>query len=281
LTREKKAVISKAGNPIIYLYLSELEGDIKLLYHTSTMPLNTFWRPYSAKTQLSSLEDIEKLTGVTSKDFSDVFNSKIKVNEKFLIDKLMNNGVLPLIHKGSFEEPSRKRVPREPTSAESNLRAGYGIKSDEYPETCEFGSVTLNLKRLHHHNMLVIKSKGNKSIHGFPNVKVSDAFVNIIFNIIHRKDPSFSDLNKLSSEEKELYDILISTSQLRKKFYNTHDKTIESLKSRLKLLESEIEIGNNNPSILEEITKILRQLHHLKVISITQVNKHIKHIKNF
>jgi len=281
IPRQKKAIIYKAGAPIIGLYLLEIRGNIELLYSTGLDPSHKKWRPYSSKSQLSSLEDIANATNITSKDFSELFDSKVKLNDKFLIDKLMNNGILPIIYKGGEYEKVIERVPREMSDEESKLRAGYGIKSDEYPEYCQFGSVSLNLKRLHHYNMLVIKSKGNKSIHGFPNVKVSDAFVNIIFNIIHGKDPSFSDLNKLDAEEKELYDILISTSHLRKKFYNTHDKTIESLKRRLQLLESEIEIGNNNPSILEEITKILRQLHHLKVISLSQVQKHIKHIKHF
>lgn len=96
--------------------------------------------------------------------------------------------------------------------------------------------------------------------------------------MVHKNEPSFSDLSRLNSHEKELYDVLISLAGLKKRIYNTHDNTISILKNRLSLLEGEIEIGNNNPKIYNEIRKLLFKLHHLKVISMKQVQSHLKQI---
>ena len=48
------------------------------------------------------------------------------------------------------------------------------------------------------------------------------------------------------------------------------------LKKRLKLLEAEIEIGNNSPQIKQEIKKILIHLHQLNVITKKQIDEHLK-----
>jgi hypothetical protein len=279
-TVDKNAIIYRGGKGLVGFRIVELnEEEFQLIYSFPKKDQLHIWRQNASKNHISSLGHIEEVTGLTDNDFKELFDIKIKINSKIIIDKLFNNGVLPV--QPPTKSSVLQYVPVEETQAESKLRAGYGIKTDEYPEYIEFGNVLLNLKKLHHFNLLVIKTPRKASVDGFPVQKVSETFVNIIFNIIHKKDPSFSDLNKLSEQEKDLYDVLISTSGLKKKLYNTHEKTIEKLKRRLKLLESEVEIGNNNPSILEEIIKILKQLNHLKVISITQVRSHIKHIKTF
>jgi len=155
---------------------------------------------------------------------------------------------------------------------------GLGVMANDFPKFVRFGSVLLELKKLHHHNQLVIKDHRKAAIYGFPSIKVSDTFANIIINMVQKNEPSFSDLSRLNSHEKEIYDVMIALAGLKKRIYNTHDNTISLLKNRLNLLEGEIEIGNNNPKIYNEIRKILFKLHHLKVISMKQVQSHLKQI---
>jgi len=181
----------------------------------------------------------------------------------------------------TYEEFNRLYI-KEPVDkmigSSSKEGSGIGVSANDFPKYVHFGSVLLELRKLHHHNELVIKDHRKCAIYGFPTIKVSDNFSNIIINMVHKNEPSFSDLSRLNSHEKELYDVLIALAGLKKRIYNTHDNTISTLKNRLNLLEGEIEIGNNNPKIYNEIRKILFKLHHLKVISMKQVQGHLKQI---
>jgi hypothetical protein len=248
--------------------------------------------------RISAKEHICTVLGITTSEL----DKKFAQGEKNIIEKLNKDGINSLDINVNPMTPVKRVFLESPTKAEAILLGkrkaefpqssrieeedvfqdtggnGLGVNADDFPKFVRFGSVLLELRKLHHHNQLVIKDHRKCAIYGFPTVKVSDTFSNIIINMVHKSSPSFSDLSRLNSHEKELYDVLIALSGLKKKIYNTHDSTISILKKRLNLLESEIEIGNNNPKIYEEIRKILFKLHHLKVISMKQVQSHLKQI---
>jgi len=247
------------------------------------------WKNATAE-RISAKEHICTVLGITTSEL----DKKFAQGEKNIIEKLNKDGINSLdisinamtpVKRVFLETPTKaeavllgKRKNEEPDVFQDTEGSGLGVNADDFPKFVRFGSVLLELRKLHHHNQLVIKDHRKCAIYGFPTVKVSDTFSNIIINMVHKSSPSFSDLSRLSSHEKELYDVLIALSGLKKKIYNTHDSTISTLKKRLNLLESEIEIGNNNPQIYHEIRKILFKLHHLKVISMKQVQSHLKQI---
>lgn len=227
------------------------------------------------------------------------FNPKMSADE--ILDFLRFTSSLPIPKKGKVQEvifmnPTNTEKQKKKKNIEEGLDKavdsltrqiqesrqiqgqGLGVTAEDFPKFVNFGSVLLELKKLHHHNQLVIKDHRKCAIYGFPSIKVSENFSNILINMVHKNEPSFSDLSRLNSHEKELYDVLISLAGLKKRIYNTHDNTISILKNRLSLLEGEIEIGNNNPKIYNEIRKLLFKLHHLKVISMKQVQSHLKQI---
>jgi len=247
--------------------------------------------------RISAKEHVCTILGITTSEL----DKKFAQGEKNIIEKLNKDGIVSLdiginpltpVRRVYFETPTKaeavllgKRKTEIPQSSQVEEDVfqdtggnGLGVNANDFPKFVRFGSVLLELRKLHHHNQLVVKDHRKCAIYGFPTVKVSDTFSNIIINMVHKSEPSFSDLSRLSSHEKELYDVLIALSGLKKRIYNTHDNTISILKKRLNLLESEIEIGNNNPQIYNEIRKILFKLHHLKVISMKQVQSHLKQI---
>ncbi len=78
----------------------------------------------------------------------------------------------------------------------------------------------------------------------------------------------------MSSSEKQLFDILLYVSGLRKnKFINktenasAKDANIKELKQRFKIVEAEIQAGNNNPVVKAELKDIVNKLVLYHVIS--------------
>ena len=65
---------------------------------------------------------------------------------------------------------------------------GWGIKSDEIPKMVSIGNVIVLLNKLYYKSILSVKDKKNNNIHGFPTLKVSEPFVNIIMKLkFHQK----------------------------------------------------------------------------------------------
>jgi len=84
---------------------------------------------------------------------------------------------------------------------------GYGL--NKIPETAQFGKNIILLKKLYYNNILSIKDRNLHNIEGLKNVPVSDNLVKIIMDIVTKQKPSIYNINKLKSDEKELYNIYI------------------------------------------------------------------------
>ena len=117
------------------------------------------------------------------------------------------------------------------------------------------------------------------NIHGFKNCPVSDEFVELIMRMCKGHKPSPSDLKNLKINEKEIFDMLIYISGNHKTIHSTKDSTAEKLKLRLELVEGEIEAGNNNIELLDELRDLLNKLSNLGVIAKPNAKKHYDSIK--
>ena len=155
----------------------------------------------------------------------------------------------------------------------------YGMGNEEYPKKVKFGDVFILLRKLYYDNLLSVVNSHSLQIRGFKMQKVSDTFTNIIINMVNNISPKHTDINSLNDKEKLLFDRLISVSNLHKKIINNKESTIEKLKQRMKLIEAEIEIGNNNPDLINELHDILYSLKDYKVITIVQARQYLKQFK--
>ena len=88
------------------------------------------------------------------------------------------------------------------------------------------------------------------------------------------------DLNILPNNETELYDSFLYLSGLKYHHYNNIDMTVKEIKKRVKLIEGEIEAGNNNKDLLTELTELLNKLVVLGILTRNQINKHLLIIKH-
>jgi hypothetical protein len=84
---------------------------------------------------------------------------------------------------------------------------------------------------------------------------------------IKNTKPTKEIINSLNATEKKLFDLLLYLSGLGKNIGTNKDENITELKDRLKLVESQIRVGNNNPVVKKEMKEIIQKLYLYKVIS--------------
>lgn len=149
---------------------------------------------------------------------------------------------------------------------------GAGISIPKHDKVVNFGNVLLMYDRLLRHNMLSIKKKGGGNIENFKNVKVSDKFVDIITGALNKQNIN-NIYNELSEKEQELYNILVQVSNVHR-YANIPKPNIKFLKDRLKIVEGEIEAGNDN--LIEELTDILHTMILVKLITKKEATQHLQ-----
>jgi hypothetical protein len=149
---------------------------------------------------------------------------------------------------------------------------GAGISIPKHDKIVNFGNVLLMYDRLLRHNMLSIKKKGGGNIENFKNVKVSDKFVDIITGALNKQNIN-NIYNELSDKEQELYNILVQVSNVHR-YANIPKPNIKFLKDRLKIVEGEIEAGNDN--LIEELTDILHTMILVKLITKKEATQHLQ-----
>ena len=158
---------------------------------------------------------------------------------------------------------------------------GWGLNRDQpIPKHIKFGNNILLLNKLYHKNILSLKTPSLHAIEYFPNTNVSDAFVEIIMKISNNEQPTNVLLNSLKNEEKELLDTILFISGLHKKLNVNKNTHVEKLKNQLKLIEGEIQAGNNNKLLIDELKTVLNKLYLLGVVSLVAVRKHLKQFDN-
>ena len=150
---------------------------------------------------------------------------------------------------------------------------GWGLNKEAITKHANFGKNIILLDKLYHKNILSIKNKKMHSVEHLPNVKVSDTLADIIVNMCKNEQPTKQTLDTLSSNERKLFDLLLYVSGVRKSKSistisgNSKDANIKELKQRFKIVEAEIQAGNNNPVVKAELKEIINKLVLYHVIS--------------
>jgi hypothetical protein len=180
---------------------------------------------------------------------------------------------------------SRQKVKVDGTPYE-NASVSYGLGLQMHsdpktiPEYIDFGDKILLLKKLYLSNILSIINQHHKKVNGFNNVKVSDAFVELIYDIINKKN-YHSKLNKINDNEKMVFDHLLKVSNLHKQITGTGTINVEKLKKDLEIITGEIQAGNNNKLLKKKLYDLLQKMVHYNLISSPQSIKYFKQFDTF
>jgi hypothetical protein len=159
----------------------------------------------------------------------------------------------------------------------SGLKRGLQRKHDKI---VQFGRVDIHPQRLFYDNVLKI-TKNGRSITGIPNVKVSDAFGDVVLSVLKGKTPTMKDFNRMSAQDKKHYDMLVFSSGLHKDVESTGSGIKQDLKARLELIEGIVQAGNNNPDIIKEARQVLHQMAQMKMVSRPKAVAHLKQLQSF
>jgi hypothetical protein len=228
------------------------------------------------RTASKSSIEIFNHTTITPEQFNKLFDITIKkVNPSLVCKKMMDKYGIRSIPFTS-QDVEQKQYAFTKGAKPTQVEYGMGIPAENVPQYINFGNVILLLQKLYYHNQLSVKNKQLKSVAGFRTTRVSEAFVKLIMNMIKGLQPSHSDVSSLSASERQLYDRLVQVANLNKSVAHQGDKTISDLKHRLKLIEGEISIGNNNPMLKKELYSVLHSLKNFKVITQSQITNYMK-----
>lgn len=155
---------------------------------------------------------------------------------------------------------------------------GMGISSD-LKEYVKFGKYVLLYKKLILKNILSLQKNNGQKIPGFKNYNVSDQFVDLIKKMLNKENISAYDVNTLKIGEKELLDNLLALCELNKKIIiGSGSETLKKIKNDLEVIQGEIEGGNNNPIVKDELYKTLFKLVAHGAISEKNARDHYKKI---
>ena len=125
-----------------------------------------------------------------------------------------------------------------------------------------FGRYHLKPDYLFEKNKLKVKqgSGADKLIRELPITTVTDQFVRFLRKVINEKKIDRDSYNSLNSLEQKLFDKLVNKSGMKHHLNHNIKINEEELLQKLKIIEGEIEAGNNNKKLLHQATKIVNEL---------------------
>ena len=224
-------IADDSGNNIFVLIVEVIKNKYKILY--------SFSGDENSFDELTE-DNITKMRNDYLNHTGDPFNidylfTKFNVRNRSKLAKeildIQPNCLLPL-----------SKVKSKPTSSRANAKVifGWGIDPLDIPHYSKFGKLLINTKKLYYDNILSICDHNHHNVEGFMSTSVSDSFVNFLIQTIKGNNPSISEINTLKSNEQHIYNRLITIAGLKKQYNNTNENTVSELKTRLKILESEL-----------------------------------------
>ena len=110
---------------------------------------------------------------------------------------------------------------------------------------------------------------------------MSDNLSNVVMKIVNGGSITKTDLNSLNQGDRQIYDRLLKMSCLHKDNEHTFDESSKHMSERLRLIEGEVNAGNDSPELLREAHGILHSMANCKLISTRAAASHYKHLLSF
>lgn len=256
-------ISNKTGNKVFLGISKDIKGKRITLYSPSGKE-NTY-----SSIPLANAKNVKQIITNIAEELDISYNEFIKIfgaSSTTIAEQLYKQNLIKT-------HPYKKVIDDSNKTSENTY--GYGINEIDLPKIAKFGKIFINAHKLYYNNILSPTLQNGNHILGFKNIKVSDKFVDILINMIKGTSPSHFDINLLPHIEKQVYDKLIHLAGLHRTYPNNSDETISAYKKRLKLLEAEINMGNNNPEIKNEMYEIIHSLHNFGMITNSQKKQYL------
>jgi len=260
------------NNEQVYFRPATFQGK-KLLLYSFTGDVGSYEDYRSRGIDVISSIEITRRTGITKKQIEIVLESGNVIS---MAETLFKKFKIPFSSVKNSDLQQFIEPYNDPKSGKNKdvHRYGMGLPED-IPEYVEFGKHLLLAKKLFYNNILALKHHSKREIQGFKNVRVSEKFVEIIMKMLKGGKATSREIKDLPIHEQILYDKLIMFSGLHKHIEHDKDRTVEHLKKRLRLIEGEIEVGNDNPELINELYHIIYTLREFREISPKEATQYI------
>jgi hypothetical protein len=141
---------------------------------------------------------------------------------------------------------------------------------------CKLGKKIVNYDKLMKRNVLDVRHLKKGNIFGFPTATVSDAFVSNVNKLVKGEGVSNEDVEALDNSEQQLFHRMKHVTSIGGTFKDTND--IAAMKNRLKLVEDEIQSGNDSAHLLVEAKDILKVLARQNIITKAEKDRYYKQL---
>ena len=263
----------KESPPTVLYLRPALVGRTKELLFSFTGMGGSWINVRESKIDRKSSQVIFERTGIFLKELEVAFGSK---TIKGIAENLFRKYDIPFSSDVDLEIDTYRGedITRYGMGIKAKPSYGYGLP-EELQKFSKLGKAVIMTKKLFYENILSLCMENGSKFPGFKNVKVSERFVEIIMQLLKGNKPSSHTLKQLDSHERELFDQMIYLAGLHKHIEHTGDKTIESLKHRLELLQGEIGVGNDNPELFKEIKSIIKRLVEMKFLTAKNAKEYL------
>jgi hypothetical protein len=146
---------------------------------------------------------------------------------------------------------------RPPTAnGRPKMKVGEGISAEKQPTNVEFGKYALNTRQLKK-QILSLKGKSGGNLSWFQPTPISDAFTEMLGDMITGKGLNKHILKTLDKDEQNLFYEMVERAGLQSQFQLTKPKNTqeEDAKKRFDILLGEYKAGNNSPMLISELRK--------------------------
>jgi hypothetical protein len=210
-------------------------------------------------------------------------------SKKDIYTKLLQLGLIPVSKRTTptisglavaepevIPPPLRRSARLNPPDPTNPTGSGLGVHLKKLPKVIKLGHIHINPSNLYYEHILSVRNPKNKPLRAYKDEHVSAYLASLLIKLIEGGTIKKYELQPLSDHEKMIYDNLIKRSKLHTMNDNTFETTAGKMKDRLMVLEGELEAGNTNKLIKEEIHGLLFKLAHAKVISNVDATRHWK-----
>jgi hypothetical protein len=156
------------------------------------------------------------------------------------------------IKMGRGRPPSIHTAPKVPYK----LKIGEGIKVKREPVNVEFGKYILNTNQLKK-QVLHVKNRAGGALSWFQPMPMSDAFTELINDMLQSNAVNKHLLKTLDSDEQKVFYELCDRAGLLKEFKLVRpvDNEEKELEKKFQILLGEYQAGNNSPLLIQQLRK--------------------------
>jgi hypothetical protein len=144
-----------------------------------------------------------------------------------------------------------------------NLNEIQGLATPSAYTYKQLGSKYIRIPDLDAKTLVIVQPNRRKC---GPKCQISDSLQGMIRTLVYKNPIDQATYDKLSVEDKKMFKAILAITHLQ---YNFHDKLsdpLETLRAEYDKLKGEIQLGNDNPSIIKQLKSLTVDMYSNRLI---------------